>query len=34
VLWTSYANHRLEQAQTSAGAAALLTFRIAFTARI
>lgn len=34
VLWTSYANHRLEQAQTSAGAAALLTFRISFSARI
>lgn len=34
VLWTSFANHRLEQAQSSEGASALITFRITFTARI
>ena len=34
VLWTSFANHRLEQGQTRDGASALLTFRITFTARL
>ena len=34
VLWLSFTNLRLEQAQGAGGAGALLTFQIDFTARI